>query len=61
MITRATRSSSDIKRQKLIHVAKVRNGFVPHTQREVVAKLRGLKIATCPFINLPDKKPRRIR
>jgi hypothetical protein len=37
-------------------VAKVRNGFVPNTRREAFAKLRGLKITTCPFINLPEKK-----
>jgi ATP-dependent DNA ligase len=41
---------------KLIYVAKVRNGFVPHTRREVFSKLRGLKIGTCPFVNLPEKK-----
>jgi bifunctional non-homologous end joining protein LigD len=41
---------------RLVYVAKVRNGFVAHTRREVFAKLRGLKIATCPFVNLPEKK-----
>jgi ATP dependent DNA ligase C terminal region/ATP dependent DNA ligase domain len=42
--------------EKLIYVAKVRNGFVPHTRREVFEKLRGLKIPNCPFVNLPEKK-----
>ena len=32
------------------------NGFVPHTRRAVAAKLKGLKIATCPFANLPEQK-----
>jgi bifunctional non-homologous end joining protein LigD len=41
---------------RLLYVGKVRNGFVPHTRREVAAKLRGLKIASCPFANLPEKK-----
>jgi ATP-dependent DNA ligase len=41
---------------KLVYVAKVRNGFVPNTRREVFAKLRGLKVSTCPFVNLPEKK-----
>jgi len=39
-----------------LYAAKVRNGFVAHTRREVFAKLRGLKIAKCPFVNLPEKK-----
>jgi ATP-dependent DNA ligase len=41
---------------KLIYVAKVRNGFVPDTRREVFAKLRGFKTAMCPFVNLPEKR-----
>ena len=42
--------------RKLLYAGKVRNGFVPYTRREVFAKLRGLKIDTCPFANLPEKK-----
>ena len=41
---------------KLMYAAKVRNGFVPHTRREVAAKLKGIQIDTCPFVNLPEKK-----
>ena len=41
---------------KLLYAGKVRNRFVPHTRREVWAKLRDLKIAACPFANLPEKK-----
>jgi bifunctional non-homologous end joining protein LigD len=41
---------------RLLYAAKVRNGFVPHTRREVAAKLKGLEIATCPFANLPERK-----
>jgi bifunctional non-homologous end joining protein LigD len=37
-------------------VAKVRNGFVPYTGRAVAAKFAGLKIDSCPFANLPEKK-----
>ena len=40
----------------LLFAGKVRNGFVPHTRREVAAKLKGLQIATCPFANLPERK-----
>ena len=38
---------------------RVRAGFVPATRREVFAKLKGLKIAECPFANLPEKEPGR--
>ena len=41
---------------KLMYAAKVRNGFVPHTRREVAAKLKGIQIDTCPFANLPERK-----
>jgi len=41
---------------KLLYAAKARNGFVPHTRREVAAKLKGLEIAACPFANLPERK-----
>ena len=38
----------------LIYVARVRNGFVPASRREVFAKLRPLLISGCPFVNLPE-------
>jgi len=41
---------------KLLYAAKVRNGFVSNTRREVAATLRGLQIDTCPFANLPERK-----
>ena len=41
---------------KLLYAAKVRNGFVPRLRREVWQKLKRLEIATCPFVNLPEKK-----
>ena len=41
---------------KLLYAAKVRNGFVSHTPREVAAKLKGLQIDTCTFANLPERK-----
>jgi bifunctional non-homologous end joining protein LigD len=37
-------------------VAKVRNGFVPRTRREVFKKLQPLEQVECPFVNLPEKK-----
>ena len=41
---------------KLLYAAKVRNGFVPHTRREVAGKLKGLEIDACPFADLPERK-----
>jgi ATP-dependent DNA ligase len=41
---------------KLIYVAKVRNGFVPQVRRDVARRFKGLEIPVCPFANLPEKK-----
>jgi len=41
---------------KLLYATKVRNGFVSNTRREVAAKLKGLEIDACPFVNLPERK-----
>lgn len=43
---------------KLIFVAKVRAGFVPHTRGQVFKRFKGLEIPTCPFSNLREKKGR---
>ena len=43
----------------LMFAARVRAGFVPATRREVFAKLKGLKISKCPFVNLPEAAPGR--
>ena len=34
----------------------VRGGFTPALRREVHDKIERLKIATCPFVNLPDRR-----
>jgi ATP-dependent DNA ligase len=39
---------------ELIYVARVRNGFVPATRRQVFGRLRPLVIENCPFANLPE-------
>jgi bifunctional non-homologous end joining protein LigD len=39
----------------LIYVARVRNGFVPASRRQVFEKLRPLVSPECPFVNLPEK------
>jgi ATP-dependent DNA ligase len=43
----------------LVFAGRIRAGFVPATRREVFATLKGLKIAKCPFVNLPEKEPGR--
>ena len=42
------------KGQELIYVARVRNGFVPASRRQVFEKLRALAVPDCPFANLPE-------
>jgi bifunctional non-homologous end joining protein LigD len=47
-------------RGKELHfVARVRAGFIPATRREVFGQIKDLKIAKCPFVNLPQKEPGR--
>jgi DNA ligase D-like protein (predicted ligase) len=43
----------------LMFAARVRAGFVPRTRQEVFTKINPLKVATCPFVNLPEKEPGR--
>jgi len=38
----------------LVYVARVRNGFVPASRRQVFQKIRHLVSPTMPFANLPD-------
>ncbi len=38
----------------LVYVARVRNGFVPASRRQVFEKIRSLVSPTMPFVNLPD-------
>jgi ATP-dependent DNA ligase len=44
------------KERDLIYVARVRNGFVLGTRRQVFAKLHPLVVPNCPFVNLPEKE-----
>jgi bifunctional non-homologous end joining protein LigD len=39
---------------RLVFIAKLRNGFVPATRREVMAKMRPIASERCPFANLPE-------
>jgi ATP-dependent DNA ligase len=42
------------KGDDLIYVARVRNGFVPASRRQVFERLRPLITPECPFANLPE-------
>jgi ATP-dependent DNA ligase len=39
---------------ELIYAARVRAGLVPATRRAVFEKIKHLKAAKCPFVNLPE-------
>jgi DNA ligase D-like protein (predicted ligase) len=41
---------------KLIYVARTRNGFTPVTRAQLFKKFKGLEIGECPFVNLPEAK-----
>jgi ATP-dependent DNA ligase len=40
----------------LVYVARVRNGFVPASRRQVFEKILHLVSPTMPFVNLPDTR-----
>src|SRR6266481_5907588 len=42
--------------EKLMYVARTRNGFVPASRRQVVSKLKHLVTPACPFVNLPETR-----
>jgi bifunctional non-homologous end joining protein LigD len=47
------------KGKKLLFAGKVRAGFIPPVRREVVRKLKPLRVDRCPFANLPDDRKSR--
>jgi DNA ligase D-like protein (predicted ligase) len=42
--------------EKLIYVARTRNGFTPVTRAQLFKKFKELEISECPFANLPEAK-----
>ena len=40
--------------ERLIYVARTRNGFTPSLRQQLFRRFRGLEIKTCPFANLPE-------
>jgi ATP-dependent DNA ligase len=41
---------------RLIYVARTRNGFTPATRARLFRRFKGLEINECPFANLPETK-----
>jgi bifunctional non-homologous end joining protein LigD len=41
---------------RLIYVARTRNGFTPASRAQLSGKFKGLEIRDCPFANLPEAK-----
>ena len=41
---------------KLIYVARTRNGFTPGSREALFKRFKGLETAQCPFANLPEAK-----
>lgn len=44
---------------RLIFIAKIKNGFTPALKDELFERLRGLESPVCPFANLPESKTAR--
>jgi DNA ligase D-like protein (predicted ligase) len=42
--------------ERLIYVARTRNGFTPVTRAQLFKKFRSLEIDNCPFVNLPEAR-----
>src|SRR5690348_6071975 len=41
---------------RLMYVARTRNGFVPASRRQVFSRLKHLVTPACPFVNLPETR-----
>jgi len=41
---------------RLLYVARTRNGFTPRSRADLFSRLRPLETSTCPFANLPEAK-----
>jgi len=46
-------------RDRLIFIAKIKNGFTPPVKKQVFELMRKLQTKTCPFYNLPEAKSAR--
>jgi DNA ligase D-like protein (predicted ligase) len=42
--------------KRLMYVARTRSGFTPASRQRLFEKFRGLEVAECPFVNLPEMK-----
>jgi DNA ligase D-like protein (predicted ligase)/DNA ligase D-like protein (predicted polymerase) len=42
--------------ERLVYVARTRNGFTPRLRAELLKRFRGLETDNCPFVNLPEAR-----
>ncbi len=42
--------------ERLMYVARTRNGFTPASRQRLFERFRGLEVSACPFVNLPEAK-----
>jgi bifunctional non-homologous end joining protein LigD len=47
------------ERERLMFAAKVKNGFLPRTKRDILRALQPLQTHQCPFDNLPEERSSR--
>jgi DNA ligase D-like protein (predicted ligase) len=41
---------------RLMYVARTRNGFTPASRQGLFERFRGLEVSNCPFVNLPEAR-----
>jgi DNA ligase D-like protein (predicted ligase) len=41
---------------QLLYVGRTRNGFTPSSREDLFRRFRGMEIADCPFVNLPEAR-----
>jgi DNA ligase D-like protein (predicted ligase) len=41
---------------RLLYVARTRNGFTPASRQQLCRRFRGLETSECPFVNLPEPR-----
>ena len=42
--------------ERLVYVARTRNGFTPRLREQLLRRFRDLEITQCPFVNLPEAR-----
>jgi len=48
--------SQEFSTERLLYVARTRNGFTPSSREQLYRQFRTLQISECPFANLPESR-----